>query len=150
MTTEKATCLRCGIVNAVRSGTREYLCQSCKVYWPEGNGTTPCERCGKRRHANNKHATLCGHCSREPEHLSVLAGGRWVRQGLVSRWVADPPAPPPEPAPKPQRELKPCGTHAAFKRHKGRGEDPCGECRDAERTYQRNRFRRNRAQKEAA
>lgn len=35
--------------------------------------------------------------------------------------------------------LVPCGTHAAFNRHKARGEDPCGDCETAEREYQRAR-----------
>lgn len=29
------------------------------------------------------------------------------------------------------RELSPCGTHAAYKRHLKRGEEPCAECRAA-------------------
>lgn len=33
--------------------------------------------------------------------------------------------------------LKPCGTPAAFARHRRRGEKPCGECREAENSYQR-------------
>lgn len=40
--------------------------------------------------------------------------------------------------------LKPCGTHAAYVRHKKRGEPPCGRCRQAERAYQRNRNRQPR------
>lgn len=30
------------------------------------------------------------------------------------------------------RELMPCGTVAAYKRHVRRGEEPCGRCREAE------------------
>jgi hypothetical protein len=39
------------------------------------------------------------------------------------------------------RELRPCGTHAAAQRHRTRGEPLCGECRDAEREYDRVRKR---------
>lgn len=28
-------------------------------------------------------------------------------------------------------ELKPCGTRAGYDRHRARGEEPCGDCRDA-------------------
>lgn len=42
------------------------------------------------------------------------------------------------------RALKPCGTHAAFVRHWARSEQPCQPCVDAERLYQRDRFRRSR------
>lgn len=37
--------------------------------------------------------------------------------------------------------LAPCGTHAAFNRHKSRGEDIDMACRIGERTYDRNRKR---------
>lgn len=40
--------------------------------------------------------------------------------------------------------LRPCGTHAAFIRHRNYDEEPCDDCRMAERTYQRLRKRRNR------
>lgn len=33
--------------------------------------------------------------------------------------------------PKPTRELKPCGTTAAYERHRSRGETPCEACRKA-------------------
>lgn len=39
----------------------------------------------------------------------------------------------------------PCGTHAAFNRHRAAREIPCDECVIAERTYQRERGRRRRA-----
>lgn len=42
------------------------------------------------------------------------------------------------------RSLRPCGTHAAFVRHKNRGEEPDPECVEAERAYQRARSRENR------
>ena len=39
------------------------------------------------------------------------------------------------------RVFQPCGTHAAFNRHRSRGEDPCGVCIAGERIYQRLRAR---------
>lgn len=45
----------------------------------------------------------------------------------------------------PVRPLRPCGTHAAYVRHKSRGELPCRRCRTAERAYQRSRPRRRAA-----
>jgi hypothetical protein len=45
---------------------------------------------------------------------------------------------------RPGRVLQPCGTHAAYMRHKARREDPCAECVIAERAYQRARDRRGR------
>ncbi|GAC1408744.1 MAG: hypothetical protein NVSMB60_30270 [Mycobacterium sp.] len=38
-----------------------------------------------------------------------------------------------------RRHLKPCGTHAAYTRHKKAQEPPCALCVRAERDYQRNR-----------
>lgn len=40
------------------------------------------------------------------------------------------------------RLLKPCGTHAAFERHRAHGEQPCQDCIDAEHHYQNHRRRR--------
>lgn len=40
-----------------------------------------------------------------------------------------------------ERPLRPCGTHAAWERHKRRGEEPCPACTEAERAYQRARTR---------
>lgn len=42
------------------------------------------------------------------------------------------------------RLLEPHGTHAAFDRHRKRGEDPCARCRVGERAYNTNRKRRRR------
>lgn len=42
-------------------------------------------------------------------------------------------------------DLASCGTHAAFVRHKNRGETPCTDCRLGEREYQRARQQRRRA-----
>jgi hypothetical protein len=36
-------------------------------------------------------------------------------------------------------EPQPCGSHAAYNRHKAHGEDPCFPCALAERIYQRQR-----------
>ena len=41
--------------------------------------------------------------------------------------------------------LRPCGTHAAYLRHKARGEYPCQPCVDAEREHQRERYARRKA-----
>jgi hypothetical protein len=38
--------------------------------------------------------------------------------------------------------LRPCGTHAAYWRHKANNEPPCADCRQAERAYQRERKQR--------
>lgn len=43
------------------------------------------------------------------------------------------------------RQLKPCGTHAAFVRHKDRGEPIDAACEQAERDYQRAHKRKRRA-----
>lgn len=40
--------------------------------------------------------------------------------------------------------LRPCGTHAAYVRHKKRDERPCEACVEAERGYQRERKRERR------
>jgi hypothetical protein len=41
-------------------------------------------------------------------------------------------------------QAQPCGTHAAFNRHKATGETPCAACVEGERAYQRTRARRRR------
>lgn len=41
-------------------------------------------------------------------------------------------------------QIRPCGTHSAFNRHRDRGEEPCPDCWEAERTYQRDAKRRQR------
>ena len=50
----------------------------------------------------------------------------------------------------PPRPEAPHGTHAAFNRHKGRGEVPCAECVVGERDYQRDRARKRRARARGA
>lgn len=47
--------------------------------------------------------------------------------------------------PLPVKGLAPCATHAAFTRHKARGEQVDVACLEAEREYQRNRKRKERA-----
>jgi len=47
-------------------------------------------------------------------------------------------------------ELRPCGTHAAFNRHRVAGEEPCPACWMAEREYQTARGRRRRAARAAS
>lgn len=42
---------------------------------------------------------------------------------------------------RPPRRLKPCGTAAAYHRHRRRGEEPCHACRKAVAAYQRRRYR---------
>jgi hypothetical protein len=44
-----------------------------------------------------------------------------------------------------RRRLEPCGSHAAFVRHKAAGEDPCDACWVAERKYHRDYKRARRA-----
>lgn len=46
--------------------------------------------------------------------------------------------------------LQPCGTHAAFVRHRKYGETPCDLCREAERTYQRERSAKRRRARHSA
>lgn len=55
------------------------------------------------------------------------------RRGVVARAIRDEVA-----------QLRPCGTHAAFARHKANGETPCDLCREAERVYQARRPPRSR------
>ena len=43
------------------------------------------------------------------------------------------------------RVFQPCGTHAAFNRHKSRSEEPCDVCKAGERIFQRIRARERRA-----
>lgn len=49
--------------------------------------------------------------------------------------------------PKPEtrrgpRPTQPCGSHAAYERHRARGEYPCPPCREAERKFQAARYAR--------
>lgn len=77
---------------------------------------------------------------------------RLAREAFEARWYA-PEAPPPgkrspvkySPNPAAEQRLKPCGTHAAFRRHKNRGEEVDEACEAAGKAYDRNRPRRRRA-----
>lgn len=40
------------------------------------------------------------------------------------------------------RELRPCGTEAAYRRHKRNGDDKCDACRDAHAAYEREQYER--------
>lgn len=40
------------------------------------------------------------------------------------------------------RALQPCGTNAAYVRHRSRGEEPCEACREARKAYKRDAYRR--------
>ena len=46
------------------------------------------------------------------------------------------------------RNLQPCGTWAAYKRHLRKGEEPCDDCREAARVQQRERSAARRAARE--
>lgn len=54
--------------------------------------------------------------------------------------------PGPQPAPEPvveRRNLQPCGTRAAYRRHRRRGETACQPCRDAAAAFKRKYHRRS-------
>ena len=70
-----------------------------------------------------------------PDDQPVSALLAWIEPEHVDR------SRPSKAGRKPPRELRPCGTHAAFVRHKAAGQDPCGSCQGAERIYQRGRKR---------
>jgi hypothetical protein len=67
-------------------------------------------------------------------------------------WLCQPaPIRSPRPAaPRSSRALQPCGTHAAFVRHKLNSETPDEECVQAERTYQASRKRTIRTRRQGA
>jgi hypothetical protein len=62
-------------------------------------------------------------------------------------WVPRPNPPRPSAARAGSQAVRPCGTHAAFVRHKSHGEPACALCAEAERVYQRNRKLRARKQR---
>lgn len=63
---------------------------------------------------------------------------------------SNPPAPETRPAPTSAHRMAPCGTHAAFNRHKKRREPACEPCLAAERIYQSPAARAERAAARAA
>ena len=83
--------------------------------------------------------------------------GRLTLTGKISVTAAPPKRVPGQPRvatpeglpPLAPGERRPCGTHAAYVRHKKAGEEPCGDCRTAERKYQRERMARSRAEGKA-
>jgi hypothetical protein len=50
----------------------------------------------------------------------------------LTAWTGQPLTPVPE-----RPALQPCGTRAAYRRHRNRGEQPCQPCRDAAALYKR-------------
>lgn len=59
---------------------------------------------------------------------------------VAERWnafVSGEPMPPPQPVRLLGGEPNTCGTPAGFYRHRRRGKEPCPDCEDAHRTYQR-------------
>ena len=61
---------------------------------------------------------------------------RGKRSGAADPWQQT--SPPRQEDPKPAKApepLKPCGTNAAYVRHRARGEQPCAECTLARREY---------------
>lgn len=91
------------------------------------------------------HATrLCGCGCGE---LVVTSSGRGRPRVYVSRAHADraarirdgkpPRAPKPAPPPKAPKVLRPCGTLAAYNRHRSHGETPCDACSEAARAWRR-------------
>lgn len=62
---------------------------------------------------------------------SGIRGGQLVTDGRIVRL--------PVPTPQPQRPLKPCGTNAAWIRHRRAGEEPCIPCTQAHRTDRQQR-----------
>lgn len=105
---------------------------------------TACPVCGKWRYISpyrHRVSDVCRACRgyREPTDDDALTGGRWTRQGLISRWI---PTPPPE-HPKPQPAT--CGTYSGYRHHQNHGEAPCEECRDAARAFWRRQKRAERA-----
>jgi hypothetical protein len=133
VTSEIATCIRCGIRRHIHARRENPYCQACAY-----TRIPP------------------------PDPTCELPPGRWVRDGLVLRWQATPPPETPRPrrrrGPMPERrlppdQLAPCGTHSAYCRHKRRGETIDAACLEAERQYKAEWMRQNRAQqrqKEAA
>lgn len=45
----------------------------------------------------------------------------------------------------PARDLKPCGTVAAYRRHQRHGEEPCEACKKAHAEYHRELYRKRKS-----
>lgn len=74
-------------------------------------------------------AKTCPRCKKRPTRLRGWCRAcymAWCRNGKPK---PGPPAPPKAPAD--------CGTPAAYRRHRRRGEEPCQPCREAVAAYQR-------------
>jgi ribosomal protein S14 len=116
-----AHCERCGLPRTIATRRDSGLCSACSYA-----GGHRCQRCGKPRGRHNKHPQLCGPCTREQTHTIALQAGQWVRDGLIWRW---------QPAPEPER----CGTERGYHWHRKHDETICERCREAHRTYIRER-----------
>ncbi len=56
----------------------------------------------------------------------------------LTAWVGEPPKPATDMHDRLDRPaLRPCGTRAAYRRHRRRGEEPCQPCKDAAAEYRR-------------
>ena len=87
--------------------------------------------------------------TKTPRELLDWLHPKKYKQAMSQRvWaMAQPPKPRPKMPPRVYgpRALMPCGTHAAYARHKTRGEAVCGPCGVEEKRYQRDRKRVERA-----
>lgn len=77
----------------------------------------------------------CWCCGFPADHLVITPIGREVVHQDAKRarcLMMNPPVPVPVVVPvRAPRELQPCGTPAAWHRHKRHGETPCDPCREA-------------------
>ena len=87
--------------------------------------------------------------TKTPRELLDWLHPKKYKQAMSQRvWaMAQPPKPKPKLPPRVYgpRVLTPCGTHAAYARHRSRGEAVCGPCGVEEKRYQRDRKRVERA-----
>lgn len=89
--------------------------------------------------------TTCAACRNiesypQPTDDDTLKGGYWVTRNLIRVWIGERPVDKPLGAP-----LAPCGTPSAYKRHKSRGEQPCGPCIKALRANSKARYHAQKA-----
>lgn len=87
-----------------------------------------------RLHSGDVEAVHADLLALQAEQLAQVA---MILAGMASR---------PRVNSKNRNQLRPCGTHAAFARHKRRGDPFCATCDIAERIYHRERKRRAAAQ----